>query len=92
MVKSSSPTSRSTVVATVLTVLSAIILVLRGVLGLNASYLEFLFQVSFLVLAGYSIHSNPSNVRLRVVGAVSLGTIALLLITIPLYGEATVAP
>lgn len=92
--KSTSATSRSTVVMAVLTVLSAVLMVvvLRGGLGLNASYIEFLLQVILLVLTGYVIALNPENRRLRATVAVSFGAIVLLLIMIPLYGEATVAP
>ncbi|WP_227380469.1 hypothetical protein [Haladaptatus halobius] len=92
--KATSATSRSTVAMVVLTVLSAVlmVIVLRDGLGLNASYLEFLLQVTLLVLTGYIVASNPENRRWRVIVAVSLGAIVLLLIMIPLYGEATVAP
>lgn len=92
--KSTSVTSRFTVVTAVLTVLSAVLVVtvLRGGLGLDASYLEFLLQITLLVLAGYVVASNPESRRLGVTVALSLGAVALLLITIPLYGEATVAP
>ncbi|MFH5800851.1 hypothetical protein [Haladaptatus sp. CMAA 1911] len=92
--KATSATSGSTVVMAVLTVLSAVLMVvvLRGGLGLNASYLEFLLQVTLLVLTGYVVASTCENGRWRVTVAVSLGAIVLLLIMIPLYGEATVAP
>ncbi|WP_227357035.1 hypothetical protein [Haladaptatus salinisoli] len=47
---------------------------------------------TLLVLAGYVVASNPESGRPGVTVALSLGAVALLLITIPLYGEATVAP
>lgn len=92
--KSTSAMSSFTGAAAVLTALSAVlmVIVLRGGLGLNASYLEFLLQVTLLVLTGYVIFSTPENGRLKVTVAVSLSAILLLLIIIPLYGEATVAP
>lgn len=92
--QSTSATSRSTVAMAVLTALSAVLMVtvLRGSLGLNASYLEFVLQLILLILTGYAIASNPEDGRWRVTVAISLGAILLLLIMIPLYGEATVAP
>ncbi|WP_231190073.1 hypothetical protein [Haladaptatus sp. DYF46] len=78
----------------VLTALSAVLMVtvLRGSLGLNASYFEFVLQLILLILTGYAIASNPEDGRWRVTVVISLGAILLLLIMIPLYGEATVAP
>ena len=92
--KSSSPPSRSTVIATVLTILSAVLtaLVLLGVLGLNASYLEFLLQVALLIFSGCVVYSNPSSRRVKATLVASLGAIALLFFMIPLYGDALVAP
>lgn len=92
--KSSSPTSRFTVVATVLTVLSAILtaVVLLGGLGINASYVEFLSQVILVLLTGYVVYSNPSTRRVIATLVVSLCAIALLLFMVPVYGEALVAP
>ena len=92
--RSRSPSSRSAVVATVLTVLSAVLtaLVLLGVLGLNASYFEFLVQVALLIFSGYVVYSNPSSKRAKATLVASLGAVALLLFMIPLYGDALVAP
>ena len=91
--ESNSTTSRSTVVMAGLTVTSTVltVLVLRENLGIGASYVEFLAQVAVLVLTGYTAHSKPS-LRRRATLPVFLGIIALSLIMIPLYGEATVAP
>ena len=92
--ESSGQTSRFTVVAATLTVLSAGLTaaVLLGVVGLNASYLEFAAQVLLLALAGYVVYSNPSTGRSRATVVVSLLATALLLLTIPVYGDALVAP
>jgi hypothetical protein len=92
--KSGSPTSRAAICAAVLTALSAGLTagVLLGVLGLAASYLESLLQVALVVLTGYVVRSNPSPGRVRATIAISLCALALLLLVIPVYGDALVAP
>lgn len=91
--------SALTVVAAGLAVVSTVltVLVLRGTLGLGASYVGFLVHAALLVLAGYAVYSTPSSRRRvavprRVTVPVFLGAIAVALVLIPLYGEATVAP
>ena len=78
------------------TALSAVVSVsvLRpGGLGLNASYVERLVQVGLLVVGGYAVYSRPTDRRTTLATAVVLLAAALLaLATVPLYGEALVAP
>ncbi|WP_313692913.1 hypothetical protein [Halorarum halobium] len=83
-----------TVGAAALTVLSAAlsVLVLRGDLGLGASYLEFAVQVVLVVAGGYAVRSNGSTRQVRAALLAAACAIGLLLVTIPAYGEATVAP
>lgn len=83
------------VVTASLVVLSAAIMILAlrpGVLGLQASYVELLVQLSILLLSGYTAYSNPSLARTLLTGLVIVGAIVLSLLMIPLYGEAFVAP
>ncbi|SDM82204.1 hypothetical protein SAMN04487949_2704 [Halogranum gelatinilyticum] len=78
------------------TALSAVVTVsvLRpGGLGLTASYVELLVQVGLLVIAGYAVYSRPTDRRTGLATALVLVVAALLtLATVPLYGEALVAP
>lgn len=70
------------------------VLVLRpGVLGIRASLVEILLQVSLVGVALVTAYQRPNGWR-RVVVTVSLAVVALLfgLVTIPVYGEALVAP
>lgn len=72
---------------------SATVLVLRpGGLGLHASYVELFAQVALIALAGYAVRANPSIGRAVATAAVVVGAATLLLLMIPVYGEATVAP
>lgn len=77
------------------TVLSTVLMVLvlrPGVLGLRASYVEFFVQIILLILAGYTVYVYSSGTRRIVTAVLVVGATALLLFTIPLYGEAFVAP
>lgn len=75
-----------TVASTVLTVG-----VLRGTFGLSVSHVETVVQVVLLVLAGIIVSrsNGPGRSRAIVAGA---GAVLLYLFSIPLFGEATVAP
>ncbi|WP_435143423.1 hypothetical protein [Halobaculum sp. P14] len=86
--------SRAPFVAGGLTVCSTVlaVFVLRGTLGLAASYLEVALQAALLVLVAVVTYSAAENRRLAVTVPALLAAAALLLVTIPLYGEATVAP
>lgn len=78
-----------------LTVFSAVamVLVLRpGVLGYRASNLELLAQVALLLAASYAVYANPSTGLIVAAAVVLVAATALLLFTIPVYGEAFVAP
>lgn len=88
------PIAGVTIVLAVLTILSLIlsVLVLRGALGRNASYLEVALQVALIGLIGFVVYSNPSTTRVIVTIFLSICAIGLLVGMIPLYGEATVAP
>ena len=84
-----------TAVISVTTLFSGVLTVLLlrpSGLGLRASYVEFVLQVSIVAVAGYVLYSFPSRTRRIVTALVFTGAIAFLLIMIPLYGEAFVAP
>ncbi|WP_224448851.1 hypothetical protein [Haloprofundus salilacus] len=70
-----------------------LILLLRpGVLGHTASYVELAVQLAIVVLGGYIAYADCSTKR-RVATVTALVTaLALLLFTVPIYGEAFVAP
>lgn len=77
------------------TVISAVMMVLLlrpGVLGHAASYVEMSLQVGLIAVAGYVVYTHDSGVHWLVAVIVSLGSIAMLVFTIPVYGEAFVAP
>lgn len=77
-----------TVASTVLTVG-----VLRGAFGLTVSHVESLLQVTLLVLAGVVIARGEASNRWRNRALVAgLAAVLLYLFSIPLFGEATVAP
>lgn len=67
--------------------------VLRGSFGLAVSHVESLVQVSLLVLTGAVVARGDGGKRARhwaiLAGA---GAVVLYLFSIPLFGEATVAP
>lgn len=70
------------------------VLVLRpGVLGVRASFVEVLLQASLVGVALVTTYQRP-NGWWRVAATVGLAAVALLfgLVTIPVYGEALVAP
>lgn len=77
-----------TLVSAVLTIL----LLRQSGLGINASYVEFLLQVVLIAIAGYVVYSHPSSTRRIVTTIVLIGAVVLLVVMIPLYGEAFVAP
>ncbi|WP_331233468.1 hypothetical protein [Natronorarus salvus] len=87
--------TRLSVLAGCLTLASAVITVLAlrpGGLGLPASYVELLVQMSLLVLVGYAVSTNPSTAESVAYVVVSLGAVALGLLMVPIYGETFVAP
>ncbi len=77
-----------TVASTVLTVG-----VLRGAFGITVSHGESLVQLTLLVLAAVVVLRGEADSRARNL-AILAGTAAVLLylVSIPLFGEATVAP
>ncbi|MFC5366899.1 hypothetical protein [Salinirubrum litoreum] len=78
-----------TLASTVITVL-----VLRpGGLGLAASRVEFVLQLTLLAVAGYTVAREPRGVR-GVLPALGVGLVAtfLTLVMVVVYGEALVAP
>jgi hypothetical protein len=77
-----------TVASTVLTVG-----VLRGTFGITVSHVESLVQLALLVLAAVVVLRGDASDRSRN-GAILAGAAAVLLslVSIPLFGEATVAP
>ncbi|QCJ46066.1 hypothetical protein [Haloprofundus sp. MHR1] len=77
------------------TALSAamVVLLLRpGVLGYTASFVELGVQLAIVVLGGYVAYVDRSTGRRVVTTTALVAALALLLFTIPLYGEAFVAP
>ena len=84
-----------TLTLAVLTLTSTTIAVLAlrpGIIGLAASYMELLIQIILLAGVSYAVYTSPSKTRLSALAVILIGSIALLLIMIPLYGEAFVAP
>ena len=84
-----------TAVMGAITVVSAaltILLLRQSGLGISASYVEFLLQVVLIAIAGYVVYTYPSGTRRIVTAVVFLGTVVLLIVMIPIYGEAFVAP
>jgi hypothetical protein len=77
-----------TVASTVLTVG-----VLRGTFGLTVSHVESLVQLTLLVLAAIVVTIGNGRKRWRNRAIVAgVGAVLLYLFSIPLFGEATVAP
>ena len=77
--------------------------VFRGTLGQTASHVEFVVQLSLLGIAAVAVRRGAGERTLAIAGrpaatARSLALVAgilafaLLVLSIPLYGEATVAP
>ncbi|NHX35532.1 MULTISPECIES: hypothetical protein [Halolamina] len=65
--------------------------VLRGTFGLTLSHVESLLQVALLVLAAAVVRRGDGDGRRRAVVA-GVAAVLLYLFSIPLFGEATVAP
>lgn len=87
--------SAVTAVAAAVTIGSAVtmVLVLRpGTLGTNAANVELLAQLGLLGVAGYAVARTPSAPRIGAFALVGVAALALWLLSIPIYGEATVAP
>jgi len=87
--------SPATAVAIGVTLLSPVVMVLvlrPGGLGHSASLAELVAQLGLLAVAGYAVYVNPSSRRVVVTAALSLAALALAVVMIPIYGEATVAP
>lgn len=87
--------TRYTMLVAGLAIVSATILVLAlrpGMLGRRASYIEILTQTLIVTCAGYAVYSNPTLYRWIAFAIVFIVAILFLLIMIPIYGEAFVAP
>ncbi|WP_224333957.1 hypothetical protein [Haloprofundus halobius] len=85
----------STLLVGVGTLVSAVMMVLLlrpGVLGYSASFVEFALQLLLVALAGYAAFAAGSKQRRVTTVTIIVGAIALLLFTVPIYGEAFVAP
>ena len=82
------------VVAAAVTVASAAVtvLVLRGTLGHGPSLAEMAAQLCLLALAGAAVYRHPSRGRVAAVALLTVAVLALGLLMVPIYGEATVAP
>lgn len=84
-----------TLAAAAVTLLSVVVMVLvlrPGTLGHRASLVEIAGQLGLVAVGAYAVYANPSTGRIVGVALVSVGILALAGLTIPLYGEATVAP
>ena len=84
-----------TAVMGAITVVSAaltILLLRQSGLAISASYAELLLQVVLIAIAGYVVYAHPSSTRRIVTAIVFLGAVVLLVVMIPIYGEAFVAP
>ncbi|WP_435116918.1 hypothetical protein [Halolamina sp. C58] len=94
-----------TVSAAVLTFTSTVltVAVFRGALGQTASYVEFVVQLSLLGIAAvavargdgrhtFTLFGRPTGTARSVAAVAAVLALSLLLVSIPLYGEATVAP
>lgn len=87
--------SPATAVAATVTLLSPVVMVLvlrPDGLGYPASLAELTSQLGLLAVAGYAVYADPSPRRVAVAAVVSLAALALAVVMIPIYGEATVAP
>ncbi|KTG09146.1 hypothetical protein AUR64_15230 [Haloprofundus marisrubri] len=77
------------------TLVSAVMVVLLlrpGGLGYTASFVEFALQLVIVALAGYAVLSTDSKRRRVTTATTIVGALALLLFSVPIYGEAFVAP
>ncbi|MXR42592.1 hypothetical protein GRX01_14755 [Halobaculum sp. WSA2] len=72
---------------------AAAVSVLRlGGLGNAGGNVELLARFMLILVAGRAVVSRPTAVRIAA-GAIAVGgALVLLVVTVPLYGEATVAP
>lgn len=87
-----SPTPLVAVGATVLSLVLTVGVLRPGLLGLQASYLEAVVQLTLVAVAVYAGYTSSSR-TLTVLGAVTaILALALLAVSVPIYGEATVAP
>ncbi|GAB7013647.1 hypothetical protein [Halolamina salina] len=66
--------------------------VLRGTFGITASHVESLLQLALLVLAGVVVLREGGTRGRNWAILASAGAVLLYLFSIPLFGEATVAP
>lgn len=87
--------SRLTAAAAAVTLGSALVMVLvlrPGVLEHRASLVDLVAQLGLLALGGYAVSRDPTIGRAAAFAVVALVTLAVGMYTVPLYGEATVAP
>jgi len=76
----------------VASVAAAVSVVRVGGLGTVGGNAELLARLVLILAAGHAVVSRPTAVRIAA-GAVAVGgALVLLVFTVPLYGEATVAP
>lgn len=95
LARTAGPRSRRMIAGGALTVLAAVLMlsVLRpGGPGRTAGNLDLVLQVVLLAVAGHAVWQDPSRRRWVTYALLLAGSVALLLPTVVLYGEATVAP
>ncbi|MFW5935171.1 MAG: hypothetical protein ACOCQL_04910 [Halolamina sp.] len=94
-VREASDSALAVVAAAALTCASLVLTVgvIRGAFGITVSHVESLIQVTLLVLAGVVVARGDGSKRGRNVAVLAgAGAVVLYLFSIPLFGEATVAP
>ena len=84
--------TRAVAAATVISAGMTVLLLRPDGLGYRASFVELLVQVGLLSLAGSAVYANPTARRAAAAVGVGVVAAALSLFTIPVYGEAFVAP
>lgn len=87
-----SPFPAVAVGATVCSLVLAVAVLRPGLAGIRASYVEALVQLGLVVIVAYAGYSSSSRGTAIAAAVVAVLALALLLVSLPLYGEATVAP
>ncbi|WP_224268141.1 hypothetical protein [Haloprofundus salinisoli] len=86
------PLTAAMAAGTLLSATMVILLLRRGTLGYTASFVEFGIQLAIVVLAAYVAYGDHSMKRRVATATTLVGALTLLLFTVPIYGEAFVAP
>ena len=76
----------------VVSLLLAVAVIRPGLAGIRASYVEALLQFGIVALTVYAGYTSSSRWVTVAAAAVALLALAGLAVSLPIYGEATVAP